>query len=794
MTGKRILSGVAPGAIIATLLSAPAAAQETAQGAAATGSQPIIVTAQRREQQLQDVPISVSAYSGDDLLDRQVGDLTNLTQIAPSVTFTQSTNALNSSVQIRGVGTSVFSSAVEPSVSFVVDGVVLSRQGQAFTDLIDIERIEVLRGPQSTLFGKNASAGVVNVVTQRPSRDFEFQADFTIAEMDEYRARGSVSGPISDTIGARLTGFYTDVGGHIENQFDDREFNGSERWGLRGKLEFDITPTINLLLIGDYRESDDECCMWQARQFTNPAFFAANPDIVPSPTNRETNVNAPVFNRTESWGVSAEANIDIGEHVLTSVTAYREWDFRNAIDVDGTPSIGIPGILGFDINNGETNIEQFTQEVRLTSPSGGLFEYIVGAFYFDLNLDRLFTRKLCLAGLSPEACPQISIPPAPGFPPILPLSQSGFFNGDVQNRNYAGFADVTVNIADNFRVIGGIRILREELDVGLVRPVQPLFAGDGVLNGEIAPANIFVDEDGDGNLDPIVQDGRIRDTAVTGRAVVQYDFSPDANIYASYSRGYKGPTADVAFDPDFVPGDRSIFPTVAPETSNAYEIGFRSQALNGAFTFNVSAFLADYDDFQSQSFDAVATTFVLSNVGQVRTKGVEIEFAAQPSDSFSLSGGISYTDAAVRSFPNGQCFTPAALDPDCVNGVKDLAGARLPNSPTWRAILNARYDQPLSDSLGGFIQAGMRWQSDTQFSITQNPNTIQDGYAIVDASVGLTADDGRYTVTLFVRNLFDTNYTNFIFQDPVLTGEVNLNQYAPRDADRYFGGSVRVRF
>ncbi|WP_299329487.1 TonB-dependent receptor [Parasphingopyxis sp.] len=794
MTGKRILSGVAPGAIVAALLSSPATAQTASEGAATGGSAPIIVTAQRREQQLQDVPISVSAYSGSDLLDRQVGDLTNLTQIAPSVTFTQSTNALNSSVQIRGVGTSVFSSAVEPSVSFVVDGVVLSRQGQAFTDLIDIERIEVLRGPQSTLFGKNASAGVVNVVTQRPSNDFELQADFTIAEMDEYRARASVSGPITDTIGARLTGFYTDVGGHIDNQFDNREFNGSERWGLRGKLEFDITPTVNLLLIGDYRESDDACCMWQAREFNNPAFFVANPNITPSPTNREVNINAPLFNRTESWGVSAEANIDIGEHVLTSVTAYREWDFRNAIDVDGTPSLGVPGITGFDINNGETNIEQFTQEIRLTSPSGGVVEYILGAFYFDLNLDRLFTRKLCLAGLSAEACPQISVPPAPGFPPILPLSQSGFFNGDVENRNYAAFADVTVNIADNFRVIGGIRVLREELDVGLVRPLEPLFPGDAVLNAQIAPANIFVDEDGDGNLDPIVQNGSIRDTAVTGRAVVQYDFSPDANIYASYSRGYKGPTADVAFDPDFVPGDRSIFPTVAPETSNAYEVGFRSQALDGAFTFNVSAFLADYNNFQSQSFDAAAATFVLSNVGRVRTKGVEIEFSAQPSDRFNFSGGISYTDAEVRSFPNGQCFTPAALDPDCVNGVKDLAGARLPNSPTWRAILNARYDQPLSDSLTGFLQAGMRWQSDTQFSITQNPNTIQDGYAIVDASVGLTADDGRYTVTLFVRNLFDTNYTNFIFQDPVLTGQINLNQYAPRDADRYFGGSVRVRF
>lgn len=754
----------------------------------------IIVTAQRREQALQDVPIAVAAFDGETLLNQQIGDLTNLTQVSPSVTFTQSTNALNSSVQIRGVGTAVFSSAVEPSVSFVVDGVVLSRQGQAYTDLIDIERVEVLRGPQSTLFGKNASAGVVNVVTKRPSKTFEAEADFLVAEMDEYRLRGSASGPIADTLGVRVTGFYTDVGGHIDNQFDDREFNGAQRYGGRAKFDWDISPNVNFYLIADYRRSEDDCCVYQAREFNNPAWLAINSDITPSPTNREVNVNAPISNDTESWGLSGEFTIDIGDHTLTSITAYRDWDFSNQIDIDTTPSIG-GGITGFDINNGITQIEQFSQELRLTSPSGGTLEYILGAYFFDLSLDRRFERKLCLVGLAPENCPQISISPAPGLPPILPVSQSGFFEGTVDNQNYAIFGDLTWNISERFRLIGGLRLIREELDVFLIRPVEPLFAGDAVLNAQIAPANIFVDEDGDGNLDDIVQNGDIGDTAVTGRVVAQYEFNDLVNVYASYTRGYKGPTADVAFDPDFVPGgDRSEFVNVEPETADAFEIGLRSQTADGVLTLNVTGFYAEYDNFQSQAFDAAATTFILGNVGTVSTKGFEIETAIRPNDVLSFNLGYAYTDAEVEDFPNGQCFTPAALDPDCVNGVKDLAGARLPNAPVHRFIGSARLDQPISDALNVFVQGNIRYQSDTQFSITQNPNTIQDGYAIVDASLGLSSSDRRWIVTAFVRNLFDQNYVNFLFQDPLFTAEVNIDQYAPKDADRFFGASVRFRY
>ena len=783
----------------AMTLHAPATAQDEPDVDPLTGEtvaenevdeNTIVVTAQRRVQRLQDVPLAVTVYSGEALSERQISTLSDLSQIAPSVQFTQSTNALNSSVQIRGVGTSVFSSAVEPSVSFVVDGVVLSRQGQAFTDLIDIERVEVLRGPQSTLFGKNASAGVINVVTKRPSATFEGQADLLIAEDNEYRARASVSGPITDTVRTRLTGFYTDVEGHIFNQFDGRDLNGSKAYGARGKLEFDLGEAANLLLIGDYRKSEDDCCQYQARIINAPNFLAVNSDLEPGPENREVNVNAPVFNDTESYGVSGELNVEFGDLTLTSITAFREWDFGNNIDVDGTPSIG-GGITGFDLNSGITNIDQFSQELRLTSPTGGTIEYIVGAYYFDLKLDRRFDRILCLAGLSPDSCP-----PGGLFGGAIPFLQSGFFEGEVDNRNYAAFADLTLNATDRLRLTGGVRVLREELDVSLIRPRERLLDRGGILNDELAPARIFVDEDGDGVRDDIVQNGDISDTAVTGRAVVQYTFNPDLNIFASYSRGYKGPTADVAFDPDFIPGGpRDQFVPVDPETANAYEVGLRSTTADGALTLNITGFLANYDDFQSQSFDAAAATFILSNVGSVRTKGVEVEALVRPTPGLTFDIGFVFTDAEVREFFNGPCSTPASLDPDCrPNGTKDLEGARLPNAPEYRVIIGGRYEQPLGDNFEGFMQTNVRFQSDTQFSITQSPATIQDGYAVVDASIGFGTINDRFRITGFVKNLFDQNYVNFLFSDPLLTQQINIDQYAPKEADRYFGISLATQF
>ena len=255
-TFNRLFGSCAATALLA--YAAPALAQE-AEGEAMDGYE-IIVTAQKRSERLQDVPVAVTSIGGDQLAAANINGASGLANVAPSLTFTQNTSPLNNNVRVRGIGTVLFSAGIESSVSFVVDGVVMARQGQGFTDLIDVERVEVLRGPQGTLFGKNATAGVINVVTQAPSDTFEGKAEATVAEMGEYRLRGTVSGPLSDGVRARLTGFYTKDESWARDAFRNKDVFGTEDFGLRAKVAIDVAPAFELMVTGDYRKSDSTCC------------------------------------------------------------------------------------------------------------------------------------------------------------------------------------------------------------------------------------------------------------------------------------------------------------------------------------------------------------------------------------------------------------------------------------------------------------------------------------------------------------------------------------------------------
>ena len=739
----------------------------------------IVVTAQKREQNLQDVPLSVLAISGEQLSERQLTDVQDIAQVDPSVTYTQSTNPLNSSLRIRGIGTDVFSSAVEPSVSIVVDGVVMSRQGQAFADLVDIERVEVLRGPQSTLFGKNASAGVLSITTADPTDDLTATGEVIVAELDEVQVRGTVSGPISDTVGARLTAYYKDVGGHIDNVTDGRNLNGQEAWGLRGKVLFEPSDDLSLQLIADYRDAEAACCAWQYRRVDDPALAAAIFPVVPSEENRQTSLGSDVSNESQSWGVSAEAGLALGDYDLVSITAYRSWDFQNTIDIDGTPSRGglpvfLGGLLGFNTNDGFTDIDQYSQELRIASPGDGAVTWIGGLFASRLDLDRRFERRICLANFTDETCPALLSDINPAFPPI-PAAQSAFFEGTVQNTNLGLFGQADWQATDWLVLTAGGRLIYDETQFSFARPNEALFPGDSV-NGANIP-----DEDRFG-------EGQVDDTAFTSRLVAAYEATDDVNLYASYVRGYKGPTVDVAFEADDTP--------VGPETSDAFEVGLKSSLLDGRATLNVAVFDVTYDDYQAQTFDAASTEFLLENAGQVSTRGIEADLLARPSDAFTFGASVAYVDAEIDEFPGGQCFNPVSADPDCgEDGTKSLAGGDLNNAPELRFNLNARNDIALPDApFDLFVQGNYRWQSDVQFSISQNPETVQDSYGVLDLAIGAQSKDDRLVATVFVKNLLDENYVDFLLQDPVRTNSVNIAQYAPKASDRYVGAQLRVNY
>lgn len=725
----------------------------------------VIVTATKRPETLQDVPVAVSARTGEDLENAGISSIEGLATLVPSLTFTQSSNDLNSSVRIRGIGTEVFSSGVEPSVSFVVDDVVLARQGQGFQDLVDVQSVEVLRGPQSTLFGKNASAGVIAVTTMAPSKTLSGKADLTIAESDEYALRGSVSGPLADGVYARLTGFTKSQKGHIENVGDGRDLNGYDNWGVRGKLLFVPTPDLDLTFIADYRDTQQDCCVYQIRDTStalNPVVGATLDalllPVVASPENRQTKLNAPVFNNSTQWGLSGKAEYSFGEgYSFTSITAYREWDFENNIDVDALnfedPS---PGVITFDLNSGTTSLSQTSQEFRIASPEWDNFDYVLGAYFFQLDLDRTFKRRV-------EAVTALG-----------PAAQSAQFKGSVGNKNYAVFASGNWRFGQGTSVFGGLRLINETLDYAAFRdPTNVLVPGDFPFGGNVGtPADI---------------DDKTSDTALVGNIGVRHQWSDDLMTYLRYARGYKGRAFDVIFT---VGQDAEV---VEAETSDSYEAGLKFESMNGRLQFNAAAFWTDYENFQAQERDVAANAAVVANAGEVRTKGIELDMSLLVTDTTLLQGGIAYTDASIELFPSAQCYRGQTAAEGCINGAQDLAGGDIPNSPDWRFTASIRQDIPLSSMpFDGFIQVDGSWQSEVQYQLDQNPNTTQDGYGLIHLSAGVKDDDGIWTATVFVRNLLDETYASNVFADPLYAGVIS--HFLPKDSERFFGARLAASF
>jgi iron complex outermembrane receptor protein len=731
--------------------------KETRQAAAADSD--IVVTAQLRSQSLQDVPLAVSAVSAEALEASGVKSMQDLQLVSPSISFAGSADAVNNSVRIRGIGTQVFSISIEPAVSFVIDGVPLARTASSLTDLIDIERIEVLRGPQSTLFGKNASGGVVSVITKDPSKDFEGVV-YTSVESDEsLNVRASLSGPLSDKVGVRITGYYADTSDFIYNHFSGRKVNGSTNYGVRGKLKFEPTETLSLTLAGDYRKSDAECCQFQLEAISNPAFGNVIAPVIPSKSNDEANANGLIIFNSEDWGGSLTAELDIGDDSrLTSITGYRGWENDRTSDIDGTPLLGpLPGISLLDRNGAYTTFRTFTQEVRLNGQAFDRFDYVIGGFFSNFDFDTDFNRLSASCTVA-----------GPGGTCATAVTATTRFLVAFKERNYSVFADGTVHFGDAVELFGGIRQALNEQEANYQR----------FSSSPLGPIN---DTD--------------KSSATMGRAGLRYIVNPDISFYASYSRGFKFGSYDLTSGLTLAQFARQ---PIAPETANAFEVGMRSEIFDRALTLNLTAFRTDYRNFQAQSYDPVLQQMALVSAGTARTQGVELEFTAKPAGGLSLNGGLSYTDAKFRSFPDGPCYVALDLPPTCRLGaggvrLQDLSGVDLPNSPNWKFLLSARYEFETGLPFDMFVSANSATQSKVNFALNHNPRTVQEGYTTVNLNLGIQSRDRSKVLTFYARNLFDQNYANIVFETSV--GDARgIGHILPREASTIYGASLKIAF
>ncbi|MFN3371275.1 MAG: TonB-dependent receptor [Sphingomonadaceae bacterium] len=754
------------------LLATPAVAQQVVSDAPSDPLADIVVTAQKREERLQDVPVAVSVLSGS-MLEAQGGaTLENAQYLIPTLNFRKSGTTLNQALFLRGVGTINFSIAAEPSVAAVLDGVVLQRAGEGFGDLVDIERIEVLRGPQGTLFGKNASAGVVNIVTRRPTDRFEGYAEgsFFFDNGNEYRLRGGINIPFTPDVRGRFTAFWGEYEGNYFNTFTGKRVNGYDRWGLRGTIEADIAPGATLRFIGDYRRANDDCCAESiGQQPTNNARFILPADSFRG--NRSTTVaqNLVTATKEESWGLSMQADIDAGNlGTVTSITAFRKWKNTEIRDGDwiSAPIVGVPQLH----DDGPQSSDTFSQELRLASPTGQMIEYVVGAYYSKATNRRVFTRNVILCNTPPTPVVGIVRCGETGSGPVTFPSGSADFGSKFDNLAF--FGQASWNINEMFTLIGGLRYTYDVLSVDHIR--RTTLAGPGIQPN--FDQGVFAGTGSNG----IPFRAKTSNDNWSGRLGAQVRLNDNHMLYGTYARGYKGPAYNIFFNLTAIGTN-----VIAPETVDSFEVGLKNTLLDGRVVLNLAGFYAKYENYQANNPDIVAGVVVtrLTNAGEVSTRGFELDLLARPTDTLSVSGGLAYTDARVDSFRLPPGGNPTQVIP---------SGTPLANAPKWKASLAADNRFPLG-GVDLIVGGALAYQSSQLSEFSANPAvraaTTIGGYAIVDASVAVADPDDRFRLTFQVRNLFDEQFAASITSG----GPGGSFRYIiPRESGRFFGLTGRV--
>jgi len=795
---KSIHSGVAYA--VAVIAGLAGTASVTAQEAPGWQLEEIVVTAQKREEKLSDVPVAVTALTSEQIGAAFANNIEDLQSMVPSVSYRKGNTTRNSALTVRGIGTISFSIAAEPSVSTVVDGVVLGRSGQAFGDLYDLERVEVLRGPQGTLFGKNASAGVINMTTKRPSEEFQGTVEAQMFQDNEYSLKASVSGPLSDTARGSLTVLDKQFDGYVKNVFNNQMANGYDRSGMRGMLEFDISDDTSMLIIAEKYDAKDECCtdLELLPSGRNPASEAApnSAGIVNGVADldldlRKIDHDLTTMTLDSHTALSVQLNTAVGEHELTSITAYRSWDNTEIREGDFTSIAGDSNLpmwqAPFQLHDlGPQEWRQFSQELRLASTAGDALEYQVGAFFMNIESERNFTRDAscqnnngqldqamtwyanksltgtdlttALADLSAYAAAEGVSCNANDI-----VSATAFMSTEF--NNWAVFGDGKYSISDSTRLLFGLRYTDDEVSYSHNRQSNDQYGRRGV---GVRPAT----ENTNAN-------GSTSKSNVSGKFGIQTDLNDDSMFYATATQGYKGPGFNIYYN--FKANGDDAAP-ISEELSTSLELGYKYTS--DTLILNAAIFQTDIEDFQANNADCSDGTCItrLTNAGDVSTEGVEIDFTWAPMENLTLSGGLASIKAEIDKF---NCPDPTATNCSARSGLP------VPFAPELKYSIMAQYVIPRENMdiiiNGSFVHTDEQVAGLPDNDGSQNPAALLPEYDMVNASVGFSFDDDRYRVSIVGKNLGDESYVSTYSGD-------GFRYQVPRDASRYFGAAFKASF
>jgi iron complex outermembrane receptor protein len=817
-------AGTGPSDAAATAGAAAPDQSATAEAApdpisAARGGE-ILVTARRRSEAAQAVPLAISVIRGDSIEATGNFNVVKLQQLAPTLQV-YVTNPRNTSVNIRGLGVpfGLTSDGFEQGVGIYVDDVYNSRVAAATFDFLDVGQVEVLRGPQGTLYGKNTTAGAINITTNQPTFNYEGGAELTAGNLNYKQAKGFISGPLSDTVAARIAVATTSRRGLYYNTLTKRYINEQDNLGLRGTLLFKPSSDLRITLSGDYSKQDPECCGTVFvrvgttqrplnRQYDAivAAINAANPGrnyVVPSrnPYDRLSDLDSNLNAGNKIGGASLKVNWDVGKGTFTSVTAWRFWDWKPENDRDFT------GLSVVSKSQNPSQQDQYSQEFRYNY-SGEKIDFVAGAFGFKQRIDTQGTEQ------QGRDATRFSL--APSTDPNNVYNRPDVLNGlTAINTQYlkstsgALFGQVSWKVTDSLTLQPGARVNYDK-KTGFYQRVVTTGAGAVITScAPTATAGNAVLTAQCGVYQPQVTSPSVSDWNFTYDFNVNYRFARDVLGYATYAKSFK----TVGINQNGLPLDTNNQPvlsasTVRPESVDNFEIGLKTQFWGRRATFNISAFRTEIKDFQATVNGGQFGTVrgYLANAEKVRSQGVEADFKVRPSERFTAYTNAAYTDAKYVKFTNAPCppelsggtfvavggtpgaaGTPGALSPRECN----ISGQQLPGVSKWAFSYGAEVNTPVTLlAKEGQIYFGVDGNYRSHWNSNASPSIYTDvkGYALTNFRAGFRGEG--FDVFAWVRNALDVNYMDNL---QVAPGNVGLIAGQPGDPQTW-GGTLKFRF
>ncbi len=741
---KRLRWALLSATSFAAMTSTPALSQ-TEDQASSSAVEDIVVTAERRTSSVQSTALAISAMSGDQMRQKGILDMTGVTNAIPNVQFSALVGQAR--LAVRGIAVNNVRGGDEGAVAFYLDGVYVSRPAAVLATMFDVERTEILRGPQGTLYGRNATGGAVNVLTKNPTSTSNGYLTVDVGNYSSVKTEGAIGLPITDKISGRIAFQTVDHGGYGNNPLNNNAVDDQHTHAVRGKLKFDLSDNFDLLLTGDYSHGDDHAGSYIGLGPGIPGAVLVGTRFGGTAATglRDINADFPMINKRTFYGFGAEMHLGLGSVDLVSISSFRSSFFHSSSDTDLTNA----PLLGFILLE---RSKQYSQELRLSGKIRNL-DWITGAYYFREHLFGANDVPVS-PGLFGAPTPLASIPPL----------QIGIYSGGFLTTNaYAFFGQVKYHLTDRLGITGGLRFSHDKKSVsqGQKTILNVPYAGFDISG---FPAGLTI------------SDQNKSWKAWTPKVTVDFKATDKTLLYATWSKGFKaggyylGNASDAPFNPAYV---------------TSYEAGVKADWLDGRLRTNLSAFYYDYKNMQVQitvpfGFTVITT---LSNAASSRIKGLEAEITALPIDNLRLDASFAYLDARFRNFSSINTVFPA-------QGLLNLKGNHLLQSPPYTINVSAAYTWPTER--GDFTLRGDgRWVGQAYYSPFEYKPDGQSPYSLFNASFTYENPSREWTATAYIRNIGNRTIRSWGLTAAALVGNPIIGSLQP---PRTFGASLGYRF